>query len=239
MDERNHPPQPETDDEPQKAKRNPLQRFESHLLRRMVSGLLVLIPLLVTLLIIRFVVVYVDDIFRSEGGFIAPLIDDTALDFPGVGIVFLLVVLYVVGLLVAGRFGRTAVDWQSAVLSRIPVVKSIYGVAKQVTDTLASPMDNHFSRVVFVEWPRPGYMALGFVTGHCHSPVDERMLLVVYVPTVPNPTSGNLAFVSEQDIVETDMSVEDAMKLVFSGGIVLPDALGLRSKASLSAPPRI
>ena len=78
---------------------------------------------------------------------------------------------------------------------------------------------------------------MGFVTGHFHSPVKGETLVGVYIPTVPNPTSGNLAFVPEEEVVETSMTVEDAMKMVFSGGIVLPEALSQQSRASLSSSP--
>ena len=218
------------------VERNVVQRMEGHIWGRMGRGLLVLIPLIVTLLILRIVVVSVDDVFRGDGGFFTRWIDDTPLNFPGVGLVFLVLVLYAVGLLVSGRVGRAIVRMEDAVLSRIPVIKSIYGVARQITDTLASPMGSRFSRVVFIEWPRQGYMAIGFVTGHCHFSSGEGTLLVVYIPTVPNPTSGNLAFVPEDDIVETDMTVEQAMKLVFSGGIILPDMLKLSPRSLLSEP---
>ena len=233
----NNHSQIEEDGDLSPPRRTPLQRLESHFWRRIASGLLVLIPLLVTVLILRLIIVSVDDIFRGEGGFFNRFIEDTALDFPGVGVLFLVLVLYVVGLVVAGRAGKRIMDLQSTILSRVPVVRTIFGVAKQITDTLSSPMGHRFSRVVFLEWPRVGHMALGFVTGHCHSPVTDETLLVVYIPTVPNPTSGNLAFVSESQIIESGMTVEDAMKLVFSGGIVLPEALKVGSQVSLIEPP--
>ena len=210
--------------EDQVPDRTSFQRLEGHFLGTMASGFVVLIPLLVTILILQFVFVRLDGIFRGDGGFLSR----TPLSFPGVGVVVLVVVLYGMGLIVSGRVGRRrVVQWQGAVLSRIPIVKSIYGVAHQATEALASSTGGHrFSRVVFLEWPREGFLALGFVTGHCHLPVQEETLIVVYIPTVPNPTSGNLAFVSEREIIETDMSVEDAMKVVFSGGIVLPETMG-------------
>ena len=198
-------------------------RVEGHFLRTMASGFVVLIPLLVTILILQFAFVYIESIFRGDGG----LLTGTPLNFPGVGVITLAVILYCMGLVVSGRVGRRrVVQWQGAVLSRIPIVRSIYSVAHQATEALASPSGHRFSRVVFLEWPRAGYMALGFVTGHCHLPQQQETLMVVYIPTVPNPTSGNLAFVAERDIIETDMTVEDAMKVVFSGGIVLPPTLG-------------
>ena len=227
--------QPERDGNPPDVEKTSVQRLESHLLSTMASGLIVLIPLIITILVLQFVVVYLDGIFRGEGGLLTDRAKGTPLDFPGVGITFLVIILYVVGLLVSGRVGRQRVmRWQGVVLSRIPIVKTIYGVAHQATEALTSPTGHRFSRVVFIEWPRAGYMALGFVTGHCHSPAAGKTLLVVYVPTVPNPTSGNLAFVSEEDIIETDMSVEDAMKVVLSAGIVLPEDMTMKVKPSLS-----
>jgi len=204
--------------EDQAPDRTPFQRVEGHFLRTMASGFVVLIPLIVTILILQFVVVSVDGVFSELG---------RPWNYPGMGVAVLVLVLYGVGLIVSGRVGRRRViQWQGAVLSRIPVVKSIYAVAHQATEALTSSTGHRFSRVVFLEWPREGYLALGFVTGHCHLPVQEETLIVVYIPTVPNPTSGNLAFVSEREVIETDMSVEDAMKVVFSGGIVLPETMG-------------
>ena len=207
------------------------QRLERHLLRTTAAGVLVLIPLLVTVAIVNFVVVTVDGVIRPLA-----FVKDTPWDVWGIGLAFVLVAFYIVGLLVSGGAGRRkVVQWQGAILSRVPIVKSIYGVAQQATDTLSSSMGHQFSRVVFIEWPRPGYKALGFVTGHLHYPAEERAVLVVYVPTVPNPTSGNLAFVPVENVVETDMSVEEAMKVVFSGGIVLPDDMRVRP-GGLEAP---
>ena len=222
-------PQPNKGDGHQQVVRKPIQRLERHVWGRMVAGFLVLIPLIVTVLIVRFVIGYMD-------GFIRPLffVKDKPYDFPGIGLVVAVVVLYVIGALVSGKLGSLAVSWQSAVLGRIPIVRSIYGVSKQVADALSTPMDNRFSRVVFIEWPRPGMRAVGFVTGHWHSPENERALLVVYIPTVPNPTSGNLAFVTEDDVIETGMTVEEAMKVVFSGGIVLPDTLQVQLRRGLT-----
>ena len=149
---------------------------------------------------------------------------------------FALVGLYVVGALVASRLGSRVFSWQAVVLSRVPVVKNIYSLAKQTADAIYSPSGNRFSRVVFLEWPRPGVRALGFVTGHSHLPRDDRRLLVVYIPTVPNPTSGNLAFVPEDDVVEAGLTVEEAMKVVFSGGIVLPPELRVSLRGGLPEP---
>ena len=104
-------------------------------------------------------------------------------------------------------------------------MKTVYSVTQQATTTLTSQY--RFTRVVFIEWPREGMVAMGFVTGRAYAADTGQSLVVVYVPTVPNPTSGNMAFVIEDDVVETDLTVEDEMRLVFSGGIVLPDRLSM------------
>lgn len=108
---------------------------------------------------------------------------------------------------------------------RVPFLKSVFGVSRQIMTSLTSQYN--FSRVVFIEWPRENMIAMGFVTGRAYSERTGESLAVVYVPTVPNPTSGNMALVVEDNIIETDISVEDAMKLVFSGGISLPENFAL------------
>ena len=123
----------------------------------------------------------------------------------------------------SGRPGRRVMEMKDNLLNSIPVVGTVYGVTRQAATTMSSQY--RFSRVVFLEWPREGMMAVGFVTGRAVSTSTGESLVVIYIPTVPNPTSGNLALVIEDDVLETDMTVEDAMKMVFSGGIVLPESL--------------
>ena len=202
-----------------KTKRpNPLKRVENHVQGRTLSGLVELVPLLVTIVVILFLVANAD-------GLIRPLVSGRPWDFPGVGLVALIVIFYLTGVLITTRLGRRIVDFMGTVLSLIPLVKTVFGVAQQVTTALTSQYN--FSRVVFLEWPREGMAAMGFVTSRVHSPDSGESLVLVYIPTIPNPTSGNMALVPEDDVMETDLSVEDAMKLVFSGGIVLPDTVSL------------
>lgn len=195
------------------------RRIERHIWRRVSSGFLFLIPLAVTIVVLDLLIDFLDSFVRP-----LPLVRNQPYDVYGIGLISILVFLYLIGSMVTGRVGSKALNWQDFLLRRIPVVKSIYGVASQATDALSTPLERQFSRVVFIEWPRPGVRALGLVTGHLLSPKpDSEGTVVIYIPTVPNPTSGMLAWVSENQVTETDITVEDAMKAVFSGGIVLPD----------------
>ena len=112
---------------------------------------------------------------------------------------------------------------QHAIFSRIPVIRSIYGLTEQVAGHLSAYDGHEFSRVVLVEWPKPNVYAVGFVTGHCDMKGDDSKRVAVYIPTVPNPTSGMFALMRLGDVVDTEITVEEAIKLVLSGGIVLPE----------------
>jgi uncharacterized membrane protein len=192
----------------------------NHIQGRTVAGLFELLPMLVTAFIMYFIIAKADE-------FIRPLmfVKDRPWDFQGIGIISTIIVFYLVGLLISMEFGRRLMGWMSEVLRRIPVAKGVYGVTLQATSALTAQYN--FSRVVFLEWPRDGMIAMGFVTARVQAPGREESLAIVYIPTVPNPTSGNMAMVVEDDLFETDLSVEDAMKLIFSGGIVPPDEISL------------
>ena len=193
------------------------KRVERHIQGRIVSGLLELAPLIVTVLVITALIGYAD-LIRS-----LPFIADRPWDFPGVGLVIVVVVSYIVGLLIMTGPGRKFMQGFSWIIYNIPVVRTIFGLTRQALTSFSGQFN--FSRVVFVEWPRDGMLAMGFVTGQVESADGERTVVAVYIPTVPNPTSGNMAFVIEDDVMETNLSVDAAMKLVFSGGIVLPEAI--------------
>ena len=197
-----------------------LKRIDGHIQGRMVAGLITFLPLLITIVVLLFIVGNADSLVRP-----LPFIAGEPWDFPGIGVVVLVIVVYFVGLMVWVPPGRKVVDLFSALLRRTPIVKSIFGVSQQAVAAFASQYN--FSRVVFVEWPREGMIAMGFVTGRIYAPTKDWSVVAVYIPTVPNPTSGNMAFVVEDDVIETDMTVEGAMRLVFSGGIVLPEYLTL------------
>ena len=196
------------------------RRVNSHIQGKLVAGLLALFPLLATIVVLLFLISHADNLIRP-----LPLVSDRPWDVTGIGLVVFVILFYLVGLLISITLGRRLMDGLRAIIRCIPVVKTIFGVSEQVSITLSSQYN--FSRVVFVEWPREGMAAMGFVTGRVYTQDQTSSMVVVYIPTVPNPTSGNMAFVLEDEIIETDLTVDAAMKLVFSGGIVLPNAFSL------------
>ena len=206
---------------------NFLQRIGGHVQGKALGGFMELVPLLVSAIVIWFIVGWADQFVRPMA-----FVSGKPWDLPGIGVVAAVVIFYLVGLVVSTRIGKTIMDRKHDILHRVPIVKTIYGVTYQATTSVSGQF--RFTRVVFIEWPREGMVALGFVTGRAHrerrDDMDEnepQSIAVVYIPTVPNPTSGNLAFVMEDDLMETDLTVEDAMKVVFSGGIVLPESLSM------------
>jgi uncharacterized membrane protein len=192
-----------------------VQVIEAHVLRRMLAGFIVILPLGVTVFLIVAVQGFLDKWIR-------PRVDGTWVDFPGIGVVIIVLACYLIGLLVAWRLGRVAVDWQKLILSRIPVFKSIYSIVSQATEAFASPTGRKFNRVVFIEWPRPGVWSMGFVTGFLPPDESGKSKVVVFIPQSPTPTTGNLAFVMEEDVVDARISVDAAMRAIVSAGIVLP-----------------
>ncbi len=207
------------------------RKVERHFWRRMTRGLLVIIPLLVTLLILRYLVAILGSLLRPVASLILdiPYMAEVPASTPIAWLIAVsatLVFLYLLGWLVTGDRGQRSVKVAlNSVLDRIPVVGKIYTVANQATEAIATPMSGEYSRVVFLEWPREGVRAMGLVTGQYYVPNEDRVMLTIYIATVPNPTSGMLAILPESDVIETDIRVEDAMKIIFSGGIVLPDTM--------------
>ena len=200
--------------------------MKNHFQSKVVDGLVEIAPTLITLIVVFFLIGYADS-------FVRPLVDrfrfdfigDRSLYFPGIGIVVGIMISYLIGLFISTRIGAKCMRGLDRLMLRIPFVKSVFGVSRQIMTSMTSQYN--FSRVVFIEWPREDMIAIGFVTGRAYSERTGESLAAVYVPTVPNPTSGNMALVLEDDVIETDMSVEDAMKLVFSGGISLPEDFAL------------
>lgn len=205
-----------------------VKRAKNHFQSKTMDGLIEIAPTLITIIVVVALIGYADTFIRPHLAKVPPVhvLDiNLSLDFPGVGIVIGIIVSYIIGLFISSRIGMNCMRAADGIMLRVPFVKAVFGVSRQIMSSLTSQYN--FSRVVFIEWPRENLIAMGFVTGRAYSERTGKSLAVVYVPTVPNPTSGNTALVVEDNIIETDMSVEDAMKLVFSGGISLPENFAL------------
>lgn len=194
--------------------------------RYIIAGVLVWVPIWVTLLVIRFML----DMFDTTLDLL-PLQfrPDNLLGFhlPGLGLLFVLVVVATTGMMVTNILGNRLVGWWEYLLSRIPLVRSIYTAVKQVLTTLFSTSEESFRNVVLIEYPRKGLWSIAFQTGsgfnHISDTADEEML-TVFVPTTPNPTSGFLIIVPRKDTRKVSLGVDEALKMVISLGVVTPVA---------------
>jgi len=200
-------------------------RFAARLRTYFFAGILVTAPISITFYIAWLFISFVDDSVK-------PLIPtrynpETYLPFsvPGIGLIVVLVSLTAIGWATAGFLGRFFVRLSERVLSRMPVIRSIYSATKQIFETVLAQQSSAFREVVLVEYPRRDIWAIGFITGTTHGEVQELTedeVLNVFLPTTPNPTSGFLLFVPKRDAVRLSMTVEEGIKMVVSGGIVTP-----------------
>ncbi|MFK5998598.1 MAG: DUF502 domain-containing protein [Rhodobacterales bacterium] len=144
----------------------------------------------------------------------------------GMGVVVFLIFTTIIGALTKGLFGRTLVRTAEDLVARMPVVRSLYNGLKQIVETVVSQSSSSFEKACLVEYPRKGIWAVAFIStttkGEVLTKVGQTEMTSVFLPTTPNPTSGFLLFVPTQDVIELDMSVEDAAKLVISAGLVMP-----------------
>jgi uncharacterized membrane protein len=204
--------------------------------RYFVAGILFFAPIGVTIWAIVSIISWLDKLLLP--GFIKlvlPGIEDPP-SIPFVGILFTFVVIIFLGIiarhLLGGEFQRA---WER-LLARVPIARSIYGGVKQLAEAIfaSSTQSSRFRRVVLVEYPRRGAYALAFTTGHAQGilqEVTELEMINCFVPTTPNPTSGFYLLVPEGDLIEVDLSVEDAFKLVMSAGLVTPETVRLADPA--------
>ena len=188
------------------------------------TGLLVIVPGVVTISVLNWIVGTLDQTLQILPGAWHP---DKLLGFhiPGFGVLLTLLILLVVGATASNFAGRKLVQWGDRLVSRIPVVRSIYSSVKQVSDTLFSESGNAFRTAVLVQWPREGVWTVAFITGTPGGEVAAYLrdeFVSVYVPSTPNPTGGYFVMVRKSDCVELDMSVDAALKYIISMGVVAP-----------------
>lgn len=193
----------------------------------LLAGLLVLVPLIITLWVLDWVVSTLDQTLN-----ILPLAwrpeQWAGMRIPGLGVLLALTIVLSIGALASNFIGNQLLHWWNALLHRIPVVRSIYSGVKQVSDTLLSEKGNAFRKAVLVPWPHEGMWTIAFVTGAPGGGVAAHLnaqdYITVYVPTTPNPTGGYFVVVNKRDCVELAMSVDEALTYVISMGVIVPGA---------------
>jgi uncharacterized membrane protein len=191
-----------------------------------ITGLLILVPLAITLWVLHLVVSTMDqsllllpESWRPQALFGVPI--------PGIGTILTLLIVFLTGLLAQNFIGSYVVRLWEALLNRIPIVNSIYSSVKQVSDTLFSSNGNAFRKAVLVQYPRQGSWTIAFLTGTPGGDVAQHLqgdYVSVYVPTTPNPTSGFFLMMPKAETVELEMSVDEALKYIVSMGVVAPEA---------------
>ena len=196
-----------------------------HALRKwLLSGLLVIVPLVITLGVLNWIIGTLDQTLWLLPSDWTDWLN--AHRVRGLGVLLTLGILLVVGAVASNFVGKRLLGWGDAVVRRIPVVRSIYSSVKQVSDTLFSENGNAFRTAVLIEWPRPNSWTIAFVTGTPGAEVLEHLgggeYLGVYVPTTPNPTGGYFVMLKRSDCIELKMSVDEALKYIVSMGVVVP-----------------
>ncbi|EIE52560.1 putative membrane protein [Salipiger aestuarii] len=191
------------------------------------TGLVVITPVGMTIWLIWTLFGWVD-------GFVLPLVPDrfnpeeyVGINLRGIGVIFFLVFTIVVGWVAKGLIGRSLIRFGETLVARTPVVRTIYSGIKQIAETVFAQSERSFEKACLVQYPRKGIWAIGFISTEARGEIAARAetmgaLVSVFVPTTPNPTSGFLLYFPEEDVVELDMSIEDAAKLVISAGLVYP-----------------
>jgi uncharacterized membrane protein len=189
-----------------------------------ITGLLVLVPLFITLWVLNTLIgmmgqslLLLPEAWQPKKPF--------GFDVLGLGAMLTLVIIFVTGLIATNIFGQHLIEMWESLLSRVPVVKSIYSSVKQVSDTLFSDSGNAFRKAVLVQFPRTGTWTIAFITGTPGGDVVHHLhgeYVSIYVPTTPNPTGGYFIMLPKADVIELDMSVDEALKYIISMGTVAP-----------------
>jgi len=211
--------------------------FKGHVRRYFITGLLVWIPVVITVWVLSVLVGTMDQTLlllppalRTEHWL--------GVYVPGMGVVLTVFVVFLTGLFTANMIGQRLVGVWERVLARIPVVNSIYNGVKQVSDTLLSPSGQAFRKALLVQWPSPGMWTVAFLTGKPSGDVANHLqgdYVSIYVPTTPNPTGGYFVMVPRSGVVELDMTVDEALKYIISMGVVNP---GARRRGARPVPKR-
>jgi uncharacterized membrane protein len=204
-----------------------VREFIKKIRGNIVAGVLLLIPSITTIYVFTKLFGLVDSILPNLSHMIFPFLPEKW-GIPGIGVVVILIFSYFVGLAAKNYFGRMIIDTGNAIISRIPMLNKIYLGVQQVIDSVAGHKKNLFDKAVLIEYPKKDSYCIGFITSETTGEIPEKTkseMVSIFVPTTPNPTSGFLLFLPKSEVIELEMSVETAIKLVMSAGMVSTDHL--------------
>ena len=202
--------------------------------RTFITGLVILLPIMITLWVVKFIVIQTTSALTptiqnaiASFGF-GSWIDATSVRYliMFLSLIFTLMIIYIVGLVGGTVIGKQLLVWLERLFMQVPFVRSVYSAVRQFLDTFSRSGGSAFRQVVIVEYPRKDLWTLALLTAECKGEIQEKIdidLVSVFVPTTPNPTSGWLLLVPKNDIIVLDMSVDDAFKLIISGGVLTPE----------------
>ena len=181
---------------------------------RIFAGLLAIVPIAVTFWILKFLFTFLDSLA-------SPFLKKVGIEIPGLGIILTLLFIFVLGLFITNVLGKTLFNWGEKILANLPIVNTIYNTIKQITSAFSGSTVKSFQQVIFIQYPREGLWTMCFVTNQSKNENGDTFYHV-FVPTTPNPTSGVFIVIPKKDAIHPDISVEDGLKAIISGGILDP-----------------
>ncbi len=197
----------------------------------LISGLLFWIPLILTIIVIKFFLEFVDSLIPQE--YLPEAVFNLDTSIPGSGIILLFIIILVTGILVTNILGKRLVALWERLLNRIPGFRNIYNILKKVSDTVLNTSSQSFKKAFLIQYPSKGIWVIAFQSGDYRGEAESIIgeeIINLFVPTTPNPTSGFFVLIPKKDAFELDISVEDAFKLVISAGVVTPDSVKIKDK---------
>jgi len=202
-----------------------LQVIKRHAKNYFLSGILVIIPVVITILVIRAIFTFLDELLLPY------LMPKLGYWVPGIGIIITIISIYLIGILVTNFVGRKFISIGERIVLRIPIAKSIYGSVKQILETFSFKSEDSGKKVVMVEYPKKNIWSIGLVNGEISHPETKDKLYNILIIAAINPTSGFFILVPQTKVMHLNISVEEAMKWIVSGGIVTPEQFKTTSKS--------
>ena len=197
----------------------------------LISGLLFWIPLILTIIVIKFFLEFINSLVPSE--YLPEAIFNLDTSIPGSGIILLFLIILITGILVTNILGRRLVALWEKLLNRIPGFRNIYNILKKVSDTVLNTSSQSFKKAFLIQYPSKGIWVIAFQSGDYRGEAESIIgeeTINLFLPTTPNPTSGFFVLIPKKDAFELDISVEDAFKLVISAGVVTPNSVKIKDK---------